>query len=170
LLAAADESANPQLRPIIQLLVLSGCRVGELLSARSEHVDLDRRKWLIPVSKTGKARYVPLAQTAVDIIKALPKVEGSPYLISNPSTGTRFISIKHAWQTARRKARLEGARIHDLRHTAASNMASAGIDIFTVGKVLGHASYASSQRYAHVAQESLMQAVEAGAAKMCMEA
>lgn len=166
LLAEAAKSANPRLKSIVQLLLLTGARVSELLHAKWEHVDLNRRKWFIPVSKTGKARYVPLAQAAVDTIKALPKVEGSPYLIPNPDTGKPFVSIKHAWQTARRKAGLEDARIHDLRHTSASGMVNAGVDLFMVGKVLGHASFASTQRYSHASQDSLMRAVEAGAANL----
>lgn len=166
LLTAAAASANPRLKPIVHLLLLTGARVSELLHAKWEHVDLERRKWLIPISKSGKARYVPLAQAAVAIIEALPRIEDSPYLIPNPDTGKPFVSIKHAWQTARRKARLEGVRIHDLRHSAASAMVNAGVDLFAVGKVLGHASFASSQRYAHVANETLMRAVEAGAANL----
>jgi site-specific recombinase XerC len=64
-----------------------------------------------------------------------------------------------------RVARLPGLRIHDLRHSAASFMVNSGIDLFAVGKVLGHASYQSTQRYSHLAQDTLLKAVEAGAAK-----
>jgi integrase len=170
LLTAASASANPQLKPIVHLLLLTGARVSELLHAKWEHVDVARRKWLIPMSKTGKARYVPLATAAVEVIEALPRIEGSPYLIPNPATGEPFVSIKHAWQTARRRAGLSDVRIHDLRHSAASAMVNAGVDLFAVGKVLGHASFASSQRYAHVANETLVRAVEAAAATLKGEA
>ena len=56
--------------------------------------------------------------------------------------------------------------MHDLRHSAASFMINAGIDLFAVGKVLGHADHQSTMRYSHLANDTLMQAVEAGAAKM----
>jgi integrase len=166
LLEAAARSANPQLKPIVHLLLLTGARLSELLHAKWEHIDLQHRRWLIPMSKTGKARHVPLAQAAIDVIEALPRFEGSPYLLPNLETGKPFISIKRAWQTARRQARLEDCRLHDCRHAAASAMASAGVDIYTIGKLLGHASFASTQRYAHVANETLTRAVEAGAAHL----
>ncbi len=62
-------------------------------------------------------------------------------------------------------AKLPGLRIHDLRHSAASFMVNSGVDLFAVGKVLGHASYQSTQRYSHLANDTLLKAVEAGAAK-----
>lgn len=166
LLKAAGKSLNPQLRPIIALLLLTGCRISELLHAEWRHVNLERQAWLIPMSKTGKARHVPLSQVAIDIINALPKFDGNPWLLSNPETRRPFVSIKHAWQKARRDARLPDLRIHDLRHSAASFMINSGVDLFAVGKVLGHADYKSTLRYAHASNGLLLSAVEAGASKL----
>ena len=166
LLKAAGLSLNTQLRPIVALLLLTGARVSELLQAEWRHVDVDRRAWLIPMSKTGKARHVPLSQAAIDIIDALPRFEGCPWLIPNPETRRPFVSIKHAWQKARRDARLPDLRIHDLRHSAASFMINSGVDLFAVGKVLGHADYKSTLRYAHASNGLLLSAVEAGASKL----
>lgn len=166
LLRAAGRSRNPQLRPIVGLLLLTGARVSELLQAQLTHVDLERRAWLIPPSKTGKSRYVPLSQAAVDIINQLPVRDGCPWLIPNLETGKPFVSIKHGWDKTRRDACLSDVRIHDLRHSAASFMAAAGIGILAIGKVLGHADYKSTQRYSHLANETLLAAVEAGAAGM----
>ncbi|USI79401.1 tyrosine-type recombinase/integrase [Sphingopyxis sp. USTB-05] len=56
--------------------------------------------------------------------------------------------------------------LHDLRHSAASFMINAGIDLYAVGRILGHADHQSTMRYSHLANETLMAAVEAGAAKM----
>lgn len=162
---AAAESQNPQLQHIVGLLLLTGARVRELLDARWEHVDVDRRVWLIPTSKTGKSRHVPLSAAALEIVAALPRFKDCPWLVPNPETLKPFVSIKHGWQYAIRKARLPGLRIHDLRHSAASFMVNSGVDLFAVGKVLGHASYQSTQRYSHLANDTLLAAVEAGAAK-----
>lgn len=162
---AASASKNKQLRPIVDLLLLTGARVRELLDARWEHVDVGRRLWLIPTSKTGKHRYVPLSTAALEVINALPRYEGCPWLIPNPATRQPFTDIKHPWQTARDAAGLPGLRIHDLRHSAASFMVNSGVDLFAVGKVLGHASVQSTQRYSHLANDTLLAAVEAGAAK-----
>lgn len=162
---AVAASQNPQLQHIVGLLLLTGARLRELLDAKWENVDVERRSWFIPDSKTGKPRYVPLSTAAVAIIEALPRIKGCPWLIPNPATGKPFVSIKHGWQNAIKEANLPGLRLHDLRHSAASFMVNSGVDLFAVGKVLGHANYQSTQRYAHLANDTLLKAVEAGAAK-----
>ncbi|WEK48187.1 MAG: tyrosine-type recombinase/integrase [Candidatus Andeanibacterium colombiense] len=77
-----------------------------------------------------------------------------------------YTDLKHPWETARDAAGLPGLRLHDLRHSAASFMINAGIDLFAVGRILGHADHQSTMRYSHLANDTLMQAVEAGAAKL----
>lgn len=166
LLKATEKSLCPQLRNIVGLLLLTGARKRELLDARWENVNLDRKVWFIPDSKTGKPRHVPLSQAALNIIDQLPKFNNCPWLLPNPKTKKPFTDIKHPWETARAAAGLDGLHIHDLRHSAASFMINAGIDLFAVGRVLGHADHQSTMRYAHLANDTLMQAVEAGAAKM----
>ncbi|PZU08512.1 site-specific integrase [Sphingomonas sp.] len=165
LMAAAAKSRNPELANVIGLLLLTGARVSELLSARWQNVDIDRRDWFIPTSKTGRSRHVPLSQAALDIIEALPK--GSGFLFPNPRNPKRHLTtIKHGWQTARVAAGLPDLRIHDLRHSAASAMINNGVGMATVGKLLGHANLASTARYSHFADDTLAAAVEAGAAKL----
>lgn len=112
-----------------------------------------------------RAEHVPISQAAIDIIRQLHSVGQCPYLLPNPDTLKPFTTIKHAWQKARDDAGLHDLRIHDLRHSAASFMINSGVDLFAVGKVLGHASYQSTQRYSHLASDTLLAAVEAGAAK-----
>lgn len=163
---AVAGSSNPQLKHIVGLLLLTGARKRELLSAKWEHVDLERKSWHIPDSKTGKARYVPLSQPAIAMIEKLPKYEKCPWLLPNPETKEPFVDIKRAWDTARIEACLPGLRIHDLRHSAASFMINAGIDLFAVGRILGHADHQSTMRYSHLANDTLMAAVEAGAANL----
>ena len=163
---AVEASSNPQLKHIVALLLLTGARLGELLSAEWKDLHLERRVWLIPTSKTGKPRHVPLSQAAIDVIGQLRQFEGCPYLLPNPETKSPYVTVKHAWQTARKAAGLRDLRLHDLRHSAASFMINAGIDLYAVGKVLGHADHKSTMRYSHLANETLLAAVEAGAANM----
>ncbi len=166
LVEAAGRSRNPLLAPVVQLLLLTGMRVSELLSARWENVDLERRRLFVPTSKSGKARFVPLAQAAADAIAALPRADGAAWLFPSPNDASkRLTTVKHGWQTARAAAGLPGLRIHDLRHSAASFMVNSGVDLFAVGRVLGHASVQSTARYSHLADATLLAAVEAGAAK-----
>ena len=167
LLKAAAGSRNPQLPAIIGMALLTGARISELLSARWKDVDVDRRAWFIPISKTGRSRHVPLSQAAIDIVQRLPRPEGAVFLFPNPRDPKKHLTtIKHAWQTARNAAGLPDLRIHDLRHSAASFMINSGIDLFAVGKVLGHADHKSTMRYSHLANDTLLAAVEAGAAKL----
>lgn len=163
---AVEASTNPQLRYIVGLLLLTGARKSELLFAKWENVDLDRKAWFIPETKTGKPRHVPLSQAAIDLIKALPTFDKCDWLVPNPETREPFVSIKRAWETARTEAGLPGLRLHDLRHSAASFMINAGIDLYAVGRILGHADHQSTMRYSHLANDTLMKAVEAGASKM----
>ena len=166
LLAACKASINPRLADIVGLLLLTGARKNELLQAKWEHVSFERKVWHIPMSKTGKARHVPLSQPALDIIAALPKFDKCPWLLPNPKTKKPYTDIKHPWETAREAVGLDHLHLHDLRHSAASFMINAGIDLFAVGRILGHADHQSTMRYSHLANDTLMQAVEAGAAKM----
>jgi len=168
LLKACKASINPQLANIVGLLLYTGARKRELLDAKWEHINLDRKVWHIPMSKTGKARYVPLSKPALEIIAQLPRFDKCPWLLPNPKAKikTPYTDIKHPWETAREAAGLDDLHLHDLRHSAASFMINAGIDLFAVGRILGHADHQSTMRYAHLANDTLMQAVEAGAAKM----
>lgn len=166
LLAEAEKSANPQLKNIVGLLLLTGARKTELLTAQWQHIDLERRTWHIPTTKTGVPRYVPLSQAAMDIIEALPKWDGCPWLLPNPAKLKPYYDLKRPWDTARDAAGLADLHIHDLRHSAASFMINAGIDLFAVGRILGHADHQSTMRYSHLANDTLMAAVEAGAKQM----
>lgn len=164
--AAVRASINPQLQYIVELLLLTGARKNELLFAKWQQVDLDRKAWRIPDSKTGKPRYVPLSNAACDVIRRLPRFDGCDWLLPNPATLKPYTDIKHPWDTARTAAGLDGLRLHDLRHTAASAMCAAGVDLYTIGKVLGHADYQSTMRYSHLADSKLLAAAEAGAAQL----
>lgn len=164
-----EQSRNKQLKYIVGLLIHCGCRVSELLNAEWSHFDLDRRLWRVAQSKSGKARFVPLSQGALDLIAELPRYKGCPYLIPNPKTLKPWVGIFMSWDTARKQAGMPDLRIHDLRHSAASFMAAAGIDLYTIGKVLGHANYKTTSRYAHLHSHQLIAAVEAGAAKLGVE-
>jgi integrase len=163
---ACECSSNTQLKHIVGLLLLTGARKSELLNAEWRHIDLEKRSWKLTMTKNGRGRHVPLSQPAVDIIKQLPKFDACPYLLPNPQTRKPYTDIKRAWQEARKLAGLDDLHLHDLRHSAASFMINAGIDLYTVGKMIGHVSVASTTRYSHLANDTLMAAAEAGAAKL----
>jgi integrase len=167
LLAAAAETRNPQLPAILELLLLTGMRVSELLSSRWQDLDVERRTLFVPTSKTGRSRHVPLSRAALDVIATLSRPNGATFLFPNPRNPSRHLTtIKHAFQSARHAAGLPEVHLHDLRHSAASAMVGAGVDLYAVGKVLGHANVSSTARYSHLANDTLLAAVDAGAARL----
>lgn len=163
---AAAASENVQLAPFVAIALLTGARKMEILKAKWEHVDLERRLWLIPEAKNGTPRWVPLSQQAVEVIEKLPTWDKCEWLIPNPKTREPYNTIKRAWDTARVEAGLPDLRIHDLRHSFCSSAVAAGVDLYTVGKIAGHKDYKSTQRYAHLADDTLKRAVEKSAANL----
>ena len=160
---AVEESENPQLKYIVALLLLLGCRKRELLDSKWEQFDLERRSWRIPLSKSGKARHVPLSSAVVGFLAQLPRWNGCHYVVPNPKTLKPFTGIHVSWNTARKRAGLADVRMHDLRHTFASNLVNAGHSLFVVSKALGHATTQMSERYAHLSNETMLAAADAAA-------
>jgi len=163
LLSACEKSPNPLLKPIVQLLLATAARKRELLNARLEHIDVERAEWLLPLTKNGRARRVPLSKAALAVIKELPRSKDCPWLLPNPATGKPFDNIKRAWATACKAAGLPHLHLHDLRHAAIGAMINSGVDLYVAGKVAGHLRPESTARYAYVADKTLAAAVEAGA-------
>ena len=166
LITACELSLNRQLAFIVPMLLFTGARLSELLNAEWKDVDLERRQWLIPTSKSGKPRRVPLSDAALAILKNMPQFKNCPYLLPNPDSLRPFVTIKRAWQTARDEAKLPGLRLHDLRHAFCSAAVSAGVDLYAVGQIVGHADHKSTMRYSHLAADTLLAAVEASAKNM----
>jgi integrase len=160
---AMAKSKNKQLSNIVALLLLLGCRKRELFDSRWTDFDLERRTWRIPLAKSGKSRHVPLSQTALAVLSQLPRWEGCPFVVPNPETRQPYRCIYACWNNARKAAGLPEVRMHDLRHSMASNMINSGSSIYEVSKVLGHTQLRTTQRYAHLSQETLLAAVDAAA-------
>lgn len=159
--AAVEASPNPLLAPIVALLLLTGCRKRELLDARWEDFRLDQRLWRIPTSKTGKPRHVPLSDDAVAVLNYLPRYGDCPFVLPNPMTMKPFRNFYNSWDTARKAAGLPDVRVHDLRHSMASNMANSGQSLYVIGQILGHSQPRTTTRYAHLSNETLHKAVNA---------
>lgn len=162
LMGALDLSLNMQLKAIVSLLLLSGARKNEILRARLEHVSLERRTLWVPLSKIGTSRYIYLSAQAIEVIRSLPQYPNCPWLIPNPKTLVPYSDsgLFVAWRNALKRANLADVRLHDLRHTAASVMVQANVPIFTVSRILGHTQIKTTQRYSHLAEETLLAATE----------
>ena len=134
-----------------------------MLDARWGDVDMARKLWRIPKTKSGKVRHVPLSAGALQLLAGLraehPPLDG--FVFANPRTGLPFVSIFHSWDAARKRAGLPELRLHDLRHSFASFLVNAGRSLYEVQELLGHADIRTTSRYAHLSQERLFEAVEA---------
>lgn len=163
---AVCDSGSPMLRYIVPMLILTGARKREVLDAQWEDFDLANRRWRIPMTKSGKARHVPLSDGAVQILTTIPKLNACPWVFANPDTRKPFVSIFCAWDTARKKVGLGDVRIHDLRHSFASLLVNSGRTLYEVQHLLGHTQVKTTQRYAHLSQATLLDAANTASRAM----
>ena len=160
LLTVLQTDNNKIVSDIILYLLVTAARRNEALQARWDHIDVEHRVWRIPAtnSKSGKVRSVPLNDTALEVLSRQNTRDKYEHVFVNKQTGKPYTTIQKVWDRLRRKAGLGHIRIHDLRHTAASYMAQAGISLYTIQGVLGHSSPIVTQRYAHLSTKTLQAA------------
>lgn len=159
LIEAVRNSQNPVLESIVSMLLITGARKREVLDARWEDIDWQRRLWKIPKTKAGKARYVPLSAAALELLESRRLPSGrSGFIFPNPKTDKPFQSVFYSWDTARKQAGLDDLRMHDLRHSFASFLINGGRSLYEVLQLLGHSNSQMTQRYAHLAHETLLDA------------
>ena len=103
----------------IRLLMLTGCRLSEIMTLRWEHVALEARELRLPNSKTG-AKVVYLGRPAVAVLRGIAREEGNPWVITGRRPGSRLASLHFPWGRIRKRAGLDDVRLHDLRHSCAS--------------------------------------------------
>ena len=156
---AVCKSENTMLQYIVPMLILTGARKREVLDAKWEDFDFDRRLWRIPTTKLGKPRHVPLSDGVMSLLSGMER--RGDWVFANPKTNKPFVSIFCAWNTAREKAGLSDVRVHDLRHSFASLLINSGRSLYEVQKLLGHTQIKTTQRYAHLAPETLLAASNA---------
>lgn len=153
-------SENPQAVAAIRLLLLTGCRLGEILELQWPHIDFDRRLLLLPDSKTG-AKTVYLSEAALQVLKSLKRIEGCPHVFPGKRPSERLRSIRKPWEHVCKAARLENVRLHDLRHSFASVGAASGLSLPMIGALLGHSQPTTTARYANLAASPLHRAADA---------
>ena len=151
------QSENTMLQYIIPMLILTGARKREVLDAKWTDFDLDRKQWRIPTTKAGKPRHVPMSDGVLQLLASIPH-DDCPWVFANPKSRKPYVSIFISWNTARKRAGLSDVRIHDLRHSFASFLVNAGRTLYEVQKILGHTQIKTTQRYAHLSQDTLLDA------------
>lgn len=155
------EGFTDHLMPMVLLAINTGLRRGELFGLRWIDVNLSGKLLTVTAdaAKSRKARHIPLNAEALDVLKRWKKQGDGGGLVFPNTEGDRFSSIKKSWAGLTSDANLTEFRFHDLRHDFASKLVMAGVDLYTVKELLGHASIEMTQRYAHLAPHKLADAV-----------
>lgn len=142
----------------IQLLLFTGARKSEILTARWEYVDAERCLLTVPRSKSGKTRHIPLSNAAMNVLQSITRQANQEWVFFNPTTGSHLRSVFNLWQKMRQHLGLKDFRLHDLRHSFASFLVNSGRSLYEVQECLGHLTPRMTMRYAHLSSESLVNA------------
>ncbi len=165
---AVRREQNRDVADFVLLLLLTGKRKGNLLAARWANINLDKGTWFIPDPKNRKPHTAALDPIAVEILRRRKaRALSSEWVF--PSTvkpGQHIDNYKKQWARIRKAAKLEDFRLHDLRHSLASWLASGKVSLHMVGGALGHASHASSARYAHLMVDPVKEAMTGATTRM----
>jgi integrase len=165
LVKALAAHADRRAVDIIRLLLLTGSRKGEVLGMKWDDVDLDRGIWT-KIGSTTKQRtdhIVPLSEPTLQLLKEIrtkSPADPSGFVFPADSATGHATDAKWAWTKIRRAAGISNLRIHDLRHSFASELASGGASLVMIGALLGHSDPATTARYAHLYDDPQRAAAE----------
>ena len=163
--AEVERSGNPYPSAAIRLLLLTGCRRGEIVNLFWDHVDFEHECLRLPDSKTG-AKIVYLNAPARALLQQLPRMANNPRVIPGTRADSAGAAIEKAWASARATAGLADIRLHDLRHSFASVGAAGGLSLPIIGALLGHKHASTTARYAHLSADPLRTANDAVGARI----
>jgi integrase len=141
--------ADPFALAAIRFLCLSGCRKGEALGLKWEHVDFVRSVLCLPDSKVG-TRDIPIGLAALDLLRRLPRMAENPFVFPGRVAGQPLVGLQKVWERVRMRAHLDDLRVHDLRHGFASTGVKRGVSLAILQGLLGHSSPLTTSRYAHL--------------------
>lgn len=164
----ALKNQPPLIRSIVGLAMNTGLRRGEIFGLIWDRIDLNEKQLTVDAAnaKTAKTRHAPLNKTAVEFLRQWKLHQGNVRYIGglvfpSPVTGNKLIDIKRGWSKLVEEAEVIDFRFHDLRHDFASQLVKAKIPLYEVKELLGHSSIDLTERYAHLDDAQLLNAVEA---------
>ena len=140
---AAKASRSWYLWPIIVIAIETGMRRGEILGLRWEHIDEDKQFVLLPITKNGSSRRVPLSDKAFEMLLSVKTTSDSPFPITD-------IAFRQAWDRLRQRAHIVNLTFHDLRHEAISRLFESGLKIHEVMAISGHKTASQLFRYVQI--------------------
>lgn len=153
-------NCDSRLRPIVVLAIYTGMRRGEILNLQWLDVDFKRNIITLLDTKNGKSRQVPMNSLVVAALNQIERHPKSRYVFCYEN-GERIQDVRKPFSTALNNSGIKDFHLHDLRHTFASQLVMAGVDLNTVRELLGHKDIKMTLRYAHLAPSHKQLAVEA---------
>jgi len=161
LLLECRKSKNPLLYDLVVLASYTGLRRGNLLRLRKKDIDLDRQTITIERTKTGTSLVLPLVGEAYEVAKQrCSHIADNDYIFPHANEKMPGRSYCRAFDYAIKRAKIEGASFHTLRHCVGSYLVQAGVDVYTVARILSHRSVQTTQIYAHLHVDNLRDALE----------
>lgn len=153
---------NDQLYHFINLLINTGCRTGELLKLSWDNVHIENGYFTVinSLSKNRKTIHKPLNESAVKSFEYLKKNNPSQWVFYNEKTGERRKTFRAGFLKTVEKSKLGKLRLHDLRHTFASILIQQGTPIYHIMQLLGHSDIKTTQKYTHLARNTLQDVVQ----------
>ena len=146
----ASQMSRWYLWPIIEMAIETAMRKGELLALQWSNIDLDKSIALLPQTKNGNARWVPLSRRASQILSSLDRSDERVFPIGPDA-------LRHGWDRLCRKAEIEELKFHDLRHEAISRLFELNLTVPEVAFISGHKTPSQLFRYSHVNPNRLQQ-------------
>lgn len=156
------KSAAPWSQELVVFALHTGMRLGEILGLTWQGVDLFRRTVTVFRSKNGERRTIPVNHTVLGLLADKAKVRcirTDHVFHTKEQTPFQADNVRRAFRAALAKAEITDVHFHDLRHTFATRLVQAGVDLYKVQRLLGHKSPVMTQRYAHHFPESLRDGV-----------
>jgi integrase len=135
-------------------------RKSEFLNLKWDQVDLKHGFIFLDKTKNGERREIPINDTLRITFNGLLRRLDTPYVFYDPATGKPYQDVKRSFASACRRAKIQDFRFHDLRHTFASHLVMAGVDLTTVKELLGHKTLTMTLRYSHLAPSHKIKAVD----------
>jgi len=149
------ETENEYVLSAIKLLILTGCRKGEILNLKWDYINFKNSCINLPDSKTGE-KEIHLNPSAMSILQSLEKK--SDYIFVSRVQNKKITGISTTWKKIRKIADLTNVRPHDLRHTFATHAVNDGLSLPIIAKILGHKDLKTTQRYAHLHEDPVKKA------------
>lgn len=153
------DACAPHLKPIVTVALFTGMRQSEIFGLKWQNIHFERSLIYIPHTKSGERQQVPMSDIVKRAIISVPKHPDSPYIFCNED-GRPYTNVRKSFDAALKKCGIIDFHFHDMRHTFASQLVMAGVDIKSVQELLRHKSIEMTMRYAHLSADHKMRAVE----------